>query len=92
MAGNVQSRVDPAYPPEAKAKGMQGSVVLDALIGKTGAVQRLRVVSGPPALATAAMDAVRQWTYKPMFLNGQASEVLTTVTVNFQLAPPASPQ
>lgn len=92
MAGNLQSRVEPVYPPDAKAKGMQGAVVLDTLIGKTGTVQEVRVLSGPAVLASAALDAVRQWTYKPYVLNGQPAQVRTTVTVNFQLAQPAPTQ
>ena len=91
MAVNVLSKVDPMYPADARAAGVQGAVVLAATIGKDGSVQDLTVVSGPAPLAVAATDAVRQWTYKPYILNGQPTEVRTTITVNFNLAPSAAP-
>jgi TonB family protein len=81
------------YPAEAKAQGIQGAVVLRAVIGTDGAVQNLTVVSGNSLLVAAALDAVRQWTYKPYLLNGEAVAVRTTVTVNFAfegLRPPTS--
>ncbi len=85
MAGNVIARVHPIYPEAAKAAGIQGSVVLHAVIGKEGAVEHLDVVSGPDELQASALDAVRQWTYKPFLLNGEPVPVETTITVNFQL-------
>lgn len=85
MAGNVVNKVDPVYPPDAKTAGLEGAVVFDALISKTGTVENLKVVSGPQVLASSAMDAVRQWTYRPYLLNGQPVEVRTTITVNFHL-------
>jgi protein TonB len=92
MAGNNLTKVNPVYPPEAKANGVSGTVVLMAVIGKDGAVKSLNAVSGPPVLAAAAMDAVRQWTYKPYLLNGNPVEVDTTITVNFNLnRPPQHP-
>jgi TonB family protein len=85
MAGQMVSRVDPVYPPEARAAGVQGAVVLHAVIDKGGLVQSITVVSGPPMLAQSALDAVRQWTYKPYLLNGQPVEVETTINVNYTL-------
>ena len=62
-------------------------MVLQALIGKDGSVQNLHVVSGHPMLTGAAMDAVKQWLYKPYYLNGEPVEVETTINVSFTLAP-----
>ena len=78
-------RVEPAYPPLAKQARIQGVVVMTALIDKGGNVQNLQVVSGHPLLAPAAIEAVKQWRYKPFLLNGQPVEVETTVTVNFRV-------
>lgn len=83
--GLLIRKVMPEYPAQAKAARMQGTVVLAAVIGKDGAVKDLHVVSGPPLLAQSAMTAVKQWRYKPYFLNGQATEVDTTINVNFKL-------
>ncbi len=92
MAGMVLTRVDPVYPPEAREKHVSGSVVLVIRIGKDGTVQEIQPVSGPAVLREPAMDAVKQWTYKPYELNGQPTEVQTTVTVNFsQQGPPQAP-
>jgi protein TonB len=74
------------YPQLARAARIQGQVVLQASIGKDGSIQNLRLVSGHPMLAPAAIDAVKQWKYKPYFLNGEAVEVDTQITVNFTLA------
>ncbi len=86
MAGNVLSKVNPTYPPDAKAAGISGSVVLHAIIGKDGTIEDLTVISGPKELTASALDAVRQWTYRPYLLNGEPVEVDTTITVNYQLA------
>ena len=75
----------PVYPPAARQSGIQGNVLLAVLVGKDGTVQNINAISGPPALAGAAMDAVRHWVYQPTLLNGQRVEVLTTVNVNFAL-------
>jgi protein TonB len=75
----------PAYPPGAKAARIQGHVVLDVIIGKDGSVLEIKLVSGHPLLAPAAMEAVKQWTYKPTLLNGEPVEVKTQVDVNFTL-------
>jgi protein TonB len=90
VGGNVQnvmvvSRTPPIYPAAAKAAGIQGSVLLSAIIGQDGTVQELKVTSGPAELVEAAMDAVKQWVYKPTLLNGNPVQVETTVTVNFTL-------
>jgi protein TonB len=71
------------YPPIAKAAHVQGAVILHAVISKQGTIENLQVVSGPPMLAGAAMDAVRRWRYKPYLLNNEPTEVDTTITVNF---------
>lgn len=85
MAGQILTRVNPTYPPEAKAKKITGTVVLSARIGTDGTVQDLSVISGPASLEEAALDAVKQWTYRPYLLNGNPVEVSTTVAVNFNL-------
>ena len=78
-------RIEPTYPPLARAAHIQGVVVLVAIIDRDGSIQNLQVVSGHPMLAPAAIEAVKQWRYKPFLLNGQPLEVETTVNVNFQL-------
>lgn len=77
-------RVEPVYPRMAVLANMQGEVKLHALIARDGTIQSLSVSSGPPILAQAALDAVRQWRYRPYILNGQAVEVETFITVNFR--------
>jgi protein TonB len=84
--GLLMKKVQPSYPPLARSARIQGTVVLQALIGKDGTIQNLRAVSGHPMLTPAAIDAVRQWRYKPYFLNGEPVEVDTQITVNFTLA------
>jgi len=85
MAGNILTKVQPVYPQEAKDAGISGAVVLHAIIGKEGTVESLVVVSGPKELQGAALDAVKQWTYRPYLLNGEPTAVNTTITVNFSL-------
>ena len=85
MAGNLLQKTVPQYPAIAKAARIQGTVVLQATISKAGGIENLRVVSGPPMLQQAAMDAVRSWRYKPYLLNGDPVEVETTVNVVFNL-------
>jgi protein TonB len=75
----------PVYPAIAKTAGIQGTVVLEAVISKSGTIENLRVVSGSPMLQRAAMDAVKQWRYKPFVLNGEPIEVETTVNVEFRM-------
>ena len=79
----MQPAAQPVYPPIAKAAHVQGTVVLHALISKTGDVQDLQVVSGPPMLTAAAMDAVRRWKYQPYLLSGMPVTIETTINVNF---------
>jgi len=86
IAGNRDKFVEPVYPPDAKAARIQGTVVLDAVIGKDGQMSSLKLVSGPPELTKAAWEAVKQWTYKPYLLNGDPVAVETTITVTFALA------
>jgi protein TonB len=85
MEGNLTHRVQPQYPAIAKLARIQGSVLLRAVISREGMIENSQAVGGPPALVTAAMDAVRQWRYRPYVLNGEAVEVDTQVTVNFVL-------
>ncbi|HKW16042.1 MAG TPA: TonB family protein [Terriglobales bacterium] len=84
--GMVLHRVQPMYPPLARTARVQGSVVLAAVIGKDGTIQNLHVLSGHPLLTQAALDAVKQWRYRPYILNGEPVEVDTQVTVNFTLS------
>ena len=85
-AGNLLRRVEPVYPPLAKTARIQGQVVLHAVISKSGSIENLQVMSGHPMLVQSALDAVRQWKYKPYILNGEPVEVDTTVTVNYNLS------
>jgi len=75
----------PSYPPLAQHMNVQGSVVLQALIGADGVIENLRVMSGPAILAPAAQLAVRQWRFKPIIQNGLAVESKATITVNFTM-------
>lgn len=86
MEGSLLHRVGPIYPPLAIAARIQGTVVLEAVIGRDGAVQNLQVLSGHPMLVPAAINAVNQWRYRPYILNGNPVEVDTHVTVNFILS------
>jgi TonB family protein len=95
VGGNVQSanlisKVNPVYPPLAKQARIQGVVHLTTTIGADGAVQNIEVMSGHPLLVPAAVEAVKQWVYKPTLLNGAPVAVITQVDVNFTLA--ADPQ
>lgn len=82
----ILRQVQPVYPPIAKAAGIEGTVVLRAMISRSGDVENLEAVSGPPLLARAAIQAVEQWKFRPYFLNGTAVEVQTQVTINFHLS------
>ena len=79
-------KVIPGYPPLARAARISGVVRLIGTIAKDGTIQNLQLVSGHPMLAQAAMDAVREWIYKPTLLNGNAVEVIAPIEVNFTLA------
>jgi TonB family protein len=84
--GLLISKVVPAYPPLARQASVQGEVILEADISKDGTVENLRLVNGHPLLVAAAIDAVKQWKYKPYHLNGQAVAVTTQVEVSFKLS------
>ncbi len=88
MQNQIVHKVPPKYPEEAKKARIQGNVQLEAVIAKTGEVEELKAVSGPKELQQSAMDAVRQWVYKPFLLNGEPVEVKTTIHVIYQLAEP----
>jgi len=85
MLGLLVHKVVPNYPAIPKAAHIEGSVVLEATISKTGRIENLHVVSGSAMFNQAAMDAVSQWAYQPYLLNGQPVEVETTVNVVFRL-------
>jgi protein TonB len=84
--GLLVRRVNPTYPPLARQARIQGTVVLHAVISKDGSIEGLTLISGHPMLAPAAIDAVKQWKYKPYLLNGEPVEVDTEVLVNFTLS------
>jgi periplasmic protein TonB len=81
-----KGRVNPTYPPLARQARISGQVVLRAVIAKDGSIENLTLVSGHPMLAPAAIEAVKQWKYRPYLLNGEPVEVDTEVLVNFTLA------
>jgi periplasmic protein TonB len=85
-SGLLIRKVQPSYPPLARQARIQGTVVLHAVIGKDGAIDNLTLVSGHPMLAPAAIEAVKQWRYRPYLLNGEPVEVDTEIQVNFTLA------
>ncbi len=84
--GLLIKKVTPQYPPLARQARIQGKVVLQAVISKDGSIQNLQVVSGHPMLTSAALNAVKQWKYKPYILNGQPVEVETNITVDFTMS------
>jgi protein TonB len=84
-AASLINRVQPVYPPLARQTRVSGTVRLHAIISKDGSVQQLEVMSGHPLLVQAALDAVRQWRYRPTLLNGEPVEVDTTIDVIFSL-------
>ena len=86
MEGFLIHRIDPPYPSLARMAGVQGTVVLAAVIGIDGTVQKLQVLSGHPLLVQAARDAVAQWRYRPYILNGSPIQVDTQITVKFTLS------
>lgn len=81
----ILRQVQPIYPPIAKAAGIEGTVILRAVISRSGDVENLETISGHPVLVRAAKQAVEQWKFRPYFLNGTAVEVQTQITVNFRL-------
>lgn len=82
--GALQHKVQPAYPVQALPLRLSGTVILQATIGESGKVDDLKVVSGPPILTAAAMDAVRQWRYSPFLLDGKPVKMQKQVTISFQ--------
>jgi len=86
MEGNIILRIQPNYPSIAKQARIQGEVLLRAMISRDGTIENLQVLSGHPMLAHAAVEAVRQWRYRPYVLNGEPVEVETEVTVKFVLS------
>jgi protein TonB len=84
--GMLVRKVPPTYPPLARQARIQGTVILQATISKEGAIENLQLISGHPMLAPAAIEAVKQWKYKPYLLNGEPVEVETQVQLNFTLA------
>ncbi|HYM77383.1 MAG TPA: energy transducer TonB [Candidatus Dormibacteraeota bacterium] len=84
--GLLIHKQEPSYPTLARAARVQGDVILSAVIDVNGQITNLQLVSGHPMLVPAAIDAVKQWRYKPYLLNGQPVEVETTITVIFALS------
>ena len=84
--GNLIRKVQPTYPALARSARIQGIVVLQAVISRQGTIENLSVLTGHPMLVPAALDAVRQWRYRPYILNNEPVEVETQITVNFSLA------
>jgi protein TonB len=82
----LDRRVEPAYPMLAKQMKVQGAVILEALIGKTGDIQDIQVLSGPAILSAAAREAVRQWRFKPHFEAGKPVDTEARITVNFTIS------
>jgi TonB family protein len=82
---SVLHRVEPDYPAEARQQGIHGAVVLSVRIGQNGSVQSATPVSGPPLLAQAAADAVKQWRFKPRLVGGRRTEMQTKITLDFRL-------
>jgi protein TonB len=85
QAAKLVKKVIPVYPPLARQARVSGTVQLIGIIAKDGTIQQLQVVSGHPLLVKAALDAVRQWIYRPTLLNGQAVEVIAPIDVIFTL-------
>ena len=85
QAAKLISKPDPVYPPLAKMARIQGSVRLEAVISRGGAIKDLKVIRGHPLLVKAALDAVQRWRYQPTMLNGEPVEVITQIDVNFRL-------
>ena len=91
MASQIIKRVNPVYPPLARQARIQAQVVLKVDVSKAGDVENIQLVSGHPMLAPSAIEAVRQWKYRPYLVNGEPVTVQTEVTVNYTLADASSP-
>ena len=81
----VIKRVQPRYPANALSAHIQGAVLIEATVNKEGIVVNPKVLSGDTMLAAAALDAVRQWRYKPYYLDGEPVEIQTQITINFKV-------
>ena len=81
--GNLVHKVQPVYPAEARRLRVQGTVILEAIITEQGQIEDLKLISGHPLLAQAAMDAVSKWRYSPYLLNGKATQKQTRINVSF---------
>ena len=81
----LTKKIEPEYPPLAVAANVEGTVILEATVDKRGHVAGVEVLRSHPLLATAAVDAVRQWQYEPLMLNGSPQPFVLTVTVSFSL-------
>jgi protein TonB len=86
LEGSLIHKVTPVYPLLARQARISGVVILQAVISKSGTIENLTLKQGNPMLAPAAIEAVRQWKYKPYYLNGEPVEVETLITLNFTLA------
>jgi protein TonB len=84
--GLLIKKVQPEYPKKARKQHVQGSVLMQAVIGARGDITELRVISGDELLVPSAINAVKQWKYKPFLLKGQPVEVETQITVNYTLS------
>ena len=85
MEGNLIRKVEPQYPPMARQLRVEGSVIIKAWINRDGLIERAQVESGHPLLTHAALEAVREWRYRPYYLNHEPVEIETEITVNFVL-------
>jgi protein TonB len=85
LKGMLLAPILPVYPGIAKAAHVEGSVVVEAVISRQGTIESLHVVSGPQMLQNAALEAIRAARYQPYRLNGEPTEVQTTITVNFRM-------
>ncbi|MCU1253306.1 MAG: TonB family protein [Edaphobacter sp.] len=85
LQGMLLAPIRPVYPAIAKAARVQGTVIVEAVISRKGTIESLRVVSGAAMLQNAALEAIREARYQPFRLNGEPTEVQTTITVNFRL-------
>ena len=83
--GMLLAPIRPVYPAIAKAAHVEGTVIVEAIISPAGRIESARVISGPPMLQRAAIDAIQAARYKPYRLNGEATTVETTITVNFRM-------
>ena len=91
VGGNVkQPKVvhieQPNYPPEARRARVEGVVILEATVTAEGTVDKVKVISGPPILTGAAVEALTHWKYEPTYLNGQAVPVILTARISFSLS------